>query len=382
MRIARATVALACAVIMALSGLGFATDTGAQTPAPVKETSKAVNFKGKTITIIVGSSSGGGWDTGARSTALTLQKILPGNPRVVVQNIPGGDGDRALRRLGDRQTPRDGTFIMPVHGRFFLDAILGKTHPYYDPEKQFVAALRSRQTGHLLWVWRDIATSWDQIMALPCCLTLAAGERFGGEASESGPHLATMLGAPIKIIWGYAPGSRDRAAAFARHETKLHAGWTIARHFPELIKRREIVPVLWWGELAPRDFEEWAELLKAGGVTENPPNLFDAFKVAKNMRVAFTVATEAVAIHRGSYAVPPGTPVYIRQFWERTMAEVPKDPEWKKRLLAAGLSATDLGYTPREKVLAMHKAVLELGPEEKKMFLALLSGEELDTGKK
>ena len=59
----------------------------------VKETSKAVNFKGKTITIIVGSSPGGGWDTGARSTALTLQKILPGNPRVVVQNIPGGDGD-------------------------------------------------------------------------------------------------------------------------------------------------------------------------------------------------------------------------------------------------------------------------------------------------
>ena len=100
--------------------------------APVKDTSKAVDFKGKTITIIVGSSAGGGWDTGARSTALTLQKILPGNPRVVVQNIPGGDGDRALRRLGDRQTPRDGTFIMPVHGRFFLDAILGKPHPYYD----------------------------------------------------------------------------------------------------------------------------------------------------------------------------------------------------------------------------------------------------------
>ena len=64
------------------------------------------------------------------------------------------------------------------------------------------------------------------------------------------------------------------------------------------------------------------------------------------------------------------------------MAEVPKDSEWKKRLLAAGLSATDLGYTPREKVLAMHKAVLELGPEEKKMLLALLSGEELSTGKK
>ena len=189
-----------------------------------------------------------------------------------------------------------------------------------------------------------------------------------------------MLGAPIKIIWGYAPGSRDRAAAFARHETKLHAGWTIARHFPELIKRREIVPVLWWGELAPRDFEEWADLLKAGGVTENPPNLFDAFKVEKNMRVAFTVATEAVAIHRGSYAVPPGTPVHIRQFWESTMAEVPKDSEWKKRLLAAGPSATDLGYTPREKVLAMHKAVLEAWSRRKKDVFGIAFGGRIEHG--
>jgi tripartite-type tricarboxylate transporter receptor subunit TctC len=378
--IASATLRPGCAMLVLLTVLRFGPDS--QAAAPTKETSKPIDFKGKTVTIIVGSSPGGGWDTEARSTALTLQKILPGEPRVIVQNVPGGDGDRALRRLGDRQTPRDGTFIMPVHGRFFLDAILGKPHPYYDPERQFIAALRSRQTGHLLWVWREIATSWDQIMAMPCCLTLAAGERFGGEAAESGPHLAAMLGAPIKIIWGYAPGSRDRAAAFARHETKLHAGWTIARHFPELIKRREIVPVLWWGDLAPSDFEEWADLLKAGGIADNPPNLFEAMRVTKNMRVAFDVATESVAIHRGSYVVPPDTPLYIRQFWERTLAEVPKDPEWKKRLLAAGISPTDIGYTPREKVLAMRTAVLELGPEEKKMFMAILSGEDFVKGKK
>jgi hypothetical protein len=100
------------------------------------------------------------------------------------------------------------------------------------------------------------------------------------------------------------------------------------------------------------------------------------------MRVAFNVATEAVAIHRGSYVVPPDTPVHIRQFWERTLADVAKDPEWKKRLLAAGISPTDIGYTPREKVLAMRSAVLGLGPEEKKMFMAILSGEDLVKSKK
>ena len=126
MRIARLAVALGNAVIMTLGGLTFATDTEAQTPAPVKETRKTLDFKGKTVTIMVGTSPGGGWDTEARSTALTLQKILPGNPRVVVQNIPGGDGDRALRRMGDAQTPRDGTVIMPVHGRFYRGRYSGK----------------------------------------------------------------------------------------------------------------------------------------------------------------------------------------------------------------------------------------------------------------
>ena len=377
MRYARGMVQLGWVAIIALVALGFAADARAQSSA----SAKSIDFKGKTIEIIVGSSAGGGWDTGARATALTLAKILPGSPRVVVQNIPGGDGDRALRRLGDARTPRDGTVIMPVHGRFFLDAIQGKPHPFYDPEKQFVAALRSRQTGHLLWVWKEIATSWDQIMAKPCCLTLAAGAKFGGEAAESGPHLATMYGAPIKMIWSYAPGTKDRTAAFARRETNLHAGWTIARHFPEVIKRREIVPVLWWGELAPLDFKEWRDLLEAGGVTKNPPNLFDAMKVPENMRVAFTVATEAVAIHRGSYAVPPGTPVHIREFWEKTLAQVPKDPEWTKRLLAAGISPTDIGYTPRDKVLSMQNTVRGLSPDEKKMFDAILSGDDFKKGK-
>ena len=362
MRIARITAVLGCAVIIGLASLGLG------------QAAEPIDFKGKTIEIIVASSPGGGWDTGARSTALTLQKILPGKPRVLVRNVPGGGGDRALRRLGDRRTPRDGTVISPVHGRWFLNDILEKPHPSYDPDKQFIAALRSRQTGHPLWVWRDVATSWDQIMGMKCCLTFPAGERGGGSAIEAGPYLAAMSGAPIKMIWGYAPGTRDRAAAFFRHETQLYGGMIVLRYFPELIQKRKIVPVLWWGKLAPLDFEDWAGLLKAGGITTNPPHLFDALKVPKSMQVAFTVATEAVAIHRGSYVVPPGTPEHIRQFWAKTLAQVPKDPAWKKRLLAAGISPTDIGYTSREQVLAMRKTVLGLGPDEKKMFLELVFG--------
>jgi len=358
----RITVAIGCAVVIGIAALGFG------------EAAEPVDFKGKTIQIIVGNSPGGGWDTGARSTALTLQKILPGNPRVLVRNIPGAAGKKALRLMADRRTKRDGTVIGPVHGRFYIDCLIGEPNPHYNPDKQLIAALRSRTVGHLLWVWRDIATSWDQIMAMKCCLKIAGSDRGSGSAIESGPTLAEMLGAPIKMLWGYLPGSADRAAAFSRRETQMHAGWVLVRLFPELIERKEIVPVLWWGELAPLDFTEWADLLKAGGITKNPPHLFDAMNVSKDMQTAFNAATGAAALHRGSYAVPPGTPTYIRDFWANILAQVPKDPAWKKRLLAAGISPTDIGYTPREKVLAMREAVMKLGPKEKKMFLAFVTG--------
>ena len=46
-------------------------------------------YRGKTVTLIVGYSAGGGYDTYARILARHLGKHIPGNPTIVVQNMPG-----------------------------------------------------------------------------------------------------------------------------------------------------------------------------------------------------------------------------------------------------------------------------------------------------
>src|SRR5882672_4043751 len=61
----------------------------AGTPTLAQE---SVTFRGKTITLIVGSAPGGGTDATGRVIAPFLTKYLPGNPAVVVQNMPGADG--------------------------------------------------------------------------------------------------------------------------------------------------------------------------------------------------------------------------------------------------------------------------------------------------
>jgi tripartite-type tricarboxylate transporter receptor subunit TctC len=65
----------------------------------------AVSFKGKTITLLIGSDPGGGTDASGRLIALHLRKYLPGEPNIVVQNVPGASGITALNYFVHRTQP-------------------------------------------------------------------------------------------------------------------------------------------------------------------------------------------------------------------------------------------------------------------------------------
>jgi tripartite-type tricarboxylate transporter receptor subunit TctC len=64
---------------------------------------EAVSFKGKTIIVLVGSDPGGGTDASGRLIALYLRKYLPGEPNIVVQNVPGASGITALNYFVRKQ---------------------------------------------------------------------------------------------------------------------------------------------------------------------------------------------------------------------------------------------------------------------------------------
>src|SRR6476659_9852568 len=67
-------------------------------------------YKGKSITIAVGFSAGGGYDVNDRTLARHLGKHIPGNPGIIVQNMPGAGSLTAVRSL-DATLPRDGTVV-------------------------------------------------------------------------------------------------------------------------------------------------------------------------------------------------------------------------------------------------------------------------------
>src|SRR5438067_3792807 len=67
-------------------------------------------YQGKTLSLVVGYSAGGGYDINARLVSRHFGRHIPGHPNVVVVNMPGAGSLRSVEHL-ERHAPRDGTVI-------------------------------------------------------------------------------------------------------------------------------------------------------------------------------------------------------------------------------------------------------------------------------
>ena len=97
--------------------------------APAQDTAASF-YKGRQVTVIVGSSAGGGYDIYARLVARHMGKYIPGNPTLVVSNMPGAGSNAAAAHIYN-VAPKDGTVIGAPQNSAIIDAlfdtVLGKT---------------------------------------------------------------------------------------------------------------------------------------------------------------------------------------------------------------------------------------------------------------
>src|SRR4051812_32551503 len=78
----------------------------------------------KSLTIVVGFSLGGGYDAYARLLARFIDRYLPGQPRAVVQNMPGSSGLKSVQYLDTPSTPKDGTVIAAFNPGLIIESLL------------------------------------------------------------------------------------------------------------------------------------------------------------------------------------------------------------------------------------------------------------------
>src|SRR5262249_22495584 len=112
----RARIRIGAALV--LSAMALASSSAALADDPF--------YKGRTISLIVGSSPAGGYDTYGRILARHLGKHIPGHPGFVVQKMPGAAGVRAANHLFS-VAAKDGTVMGIFDQAVFLDQLLGAT---------------------------------------------------------------------------------------------------------------------------------------------------------------------------------------------------------------------------------------------------------------
>ena len=84
-------------------------------------------YKGRTVTLVVGFAPGGSYDAYARLLGRHIGRHIPGQPNVIVQNMPGAGSLTAVRNL-DANAPKDGTVIAAFNAGLITDSLT-------DPEK-------------------------------------------------------------------------------------------------------------------------------------------------------------------------------------------------------------------------------------------------------
>ena len=97
-------------------------------------TAQPVSFKGKTVTMIIGFAAGGGTDLSGRLIAAFLGKYLPGEPTVIVQNMPGAEGMTAMNFFANQSKP-DGLTLTMGSGSVADPVNFRKPQAKYDPSK-------------------------------------------------------------------------------------------------------------------------------------------------------------------------------------------------------------------------------------------------------
>ena len=202
---------LPCAVIAVTACL-------AANAAPAQDAVESF-YRGKTVTITVGSAVGGGFDAYARLVGHHLGRFIPGNPTIIVQNIPGAGSNKAASYVA-LQAPKDGTVIGALQAIAITQPLISDQPVPHDPSK--FNMLGSANSSVYFCVVRADAPvkSFQEAFEKEAII----GTSTQGATLHDYPiMLVNVLGVKLRLVTGYA-GSREIMIAMERNEVQGMCG--------------------------------------------------------------------------------------------------------------------------------------------------------------
>ena len=206
-------------------------------------------YRGKQINFVVSADAGNSYDTFARMIARFLPKHIPGEPQIIVQNMPGAGGIRATNWLYN-VAPKDGLTIGMINNTLAFDPLYGNKQAQYDALKFNWLGTPSQENAMLV-VWHSVPVN-----------TLAEARgyelKLGASGSGSTPAffarvLAATFDLKIRLIMGYK-SQTESFLGMERGENDGNASpfWSaLSSEYPSWIPEKKLKVLVYYGARNP-----------------------------------------------------------------------------------------------------------------------------------
>jgi len=293
-------------------------------------------YRGKVIRVVVGFGSGGGYDVYARLLARYFGKYIPGNPSLVVQNMPGAGGLRAANFIY-AAAPKDGTTIGMFSRDMPLLAALGTTSGVqFDPQKfTWIGSSSSFvDDAYVLIVRADApATSIAEARRPGGPPLVLAGSGEGAPGNDVPMILRDTIGLNAKVVSGY-PDSSAMFLAMERGEVhgrtvdlstlrsfrstwlQPGSGMNVLVQFARKTRHPELADIPMARELAPTD---------------------DARALIELAELPYVMARP--------FAAPPGVPQDRAQALQAAFLATHRDPQYLEEAAKLKVDVSPVGGT-------------------------------------
>jgi tripartite-type tricarboxylate transporter receptor subunit TctC len=247
-------------------------------------------YHGKTIEIDVGTGVGGGYDANARLVARHLGRFIPGNPTIIVNNVPGGGGIREANLLYNT-SPRDGLVIGTFSNAMITEPLLGTGQAKFAPNEFTWIGSASREDGLCAATKTSGVGSWNDLLHKE----IIVGTTAPGTTTYMYPFmLKNMFGAKFKPVSGYPDGGQIELALERGEVQSICQTYSSMKvEHPDWLRDHLVEPLVALG------FERLADF-------PDLPSVMELAKETEQQQVLKVILAPTLAGR--PFAAPPGIP--------------------------------------------------------------------------
>jgi len=292
-------------------------------------------YRGKQITLIAGVAAGGGYDLLARLMARHLGKHMPGNPHIVVQNMPAANSLAAANALYNT-LPQDGTHIGLLIRNMLMVPVIKLSGARFDLVKfNWIGSLASETSVAFSWHTAPIKTIADLFQR-----DLVVGGMTGVDPETTPRLYNALIGTRFKIVNGYK-GTTDIGLAIERGELEGIGDWSwssLKSLRPDWIRDRKI------------------NILLQGALTRDPelsdvPFALDYVQSDLDRKVMMLYFAQKEAAR--PIVAPPGVPAERLAALRRAFMSLAKDPDFTDDAAKSQLQVNPASGESVQKIAAM-----------------------------